>query len=73
MIVRRPPAERGEPHDRSPRLRAPFAGWSRRLRTVVAADLAGQPAATSTLEAFFAEVRWTEDVQAGGQRTLRRF
>ena len=45
--------------------------WMRRLLAIDPAEAAdGSP--VSTLEMFFAEVRWTEDVNSRGQRTLRR-
>ena len=45
--------------------------WARRLLELARTEPAtGSPA--STLELFFAEVRWTEDVDSHGRRTLRR-
>jgi hypothetical protein len=45
--------------------------WARRLLTSVRVQPVGQPS-ESTLETFFAGVRWSEDLQPGGRRTLRR-
>lgn len=45
--------------------------WARRLLELARSEPAtGLP--VSTLELFFAEVRWTEDVDSHGRRTLRR-
>jgi len=41
----------------------------RRLLTSTRTNAADEPSA-STLEAFFAEIRWNEDVHENGQRTL---
>ena len=45
--------------------------WTRRLLALARTGPAAGPPG-STLDLFFAEVRWTEDVDAHGQRTLRR-
>jgi hypothetical protein len=47
------------------------ARWARRLQTLVRTESATD-SHLSSLELFFAEIRWTEDVDAHGQRTLRR-
>ena len=45
--------------------------WARRLLELARTKPAtGSP--DSTLELFFAQVRWTEDVDSHGRRTLRR-
>jgi hypothetical protein len=45
--------------------------WARRLLTSVRIEPVGRPA-ESTLETFFAGVRWDEDRHPGGRTTLRR-
>jgi hypothetical protein len=62
---------RGEHHDRSSGVRGRLAGWTRRLPTLVPPQAVDEPAA-STLATFFAGVRWSEEVGAGGERILRR-
>jgi hypothetical protein len=44
--------------------------WARRLLTSVRIEPAGHPA-ESTLDTFFAGVRWSEDRRPGGHSTLR--
>ena len=44
--------------------------WIDRLLALPPSKRAANPP-VSTLEAFFAEIRWREDVQADGGRTLR--
>ena len=45
--------------------------WARRLLTSLRVQPTGLPS-ESTLETFFAGVRWSEELQPGGRRTLRR-
>jgi hypothetical protein len=45
--------------------------WARRMRALIRTEPATDTQ-LSTLELFFAEIRWTEDVDPHGQRTLRR-
>lgn len=45
--------------------------WARRLLELARTEPAGG-SPVSTLEMFFAEVQWTEDVDSRGRRTLRR-
>jgi len=45
--------------------------WTRRLLAAMRVDPAGDPS-ESTLEKFFAGVRWSEDHHADGLTTLRR-
>jgi hypothetical protein len=44
--------------------------WARRLLMSVRVEPSGEPS-ESTLETFFAGVRWSEDHQSGGRTTLR--
>jgi hypothetical protein len=46
-------------------------GWARRLLASIRVDPVGEPS-ESTLEAFFAGVRWGEDHHPGGLTTLTR-
>jgi len=45
--------------------------WARRLLALARTNPVGEPS-ESTLETFFAGVRWSEDLQPDGERTLRR-
>jgi hypothetical protein len=45
--------------------------WIDRLLAIPPTKRAADPPVVSTLEAFFAETRWLEDVRADGERTLR--
>jgi hypothetical protein len=48
-----------------------FSRWRRRLLGLAARTAPIENPARSTLEAFFAEIRWQEQVGREGERTLR--
>jgi|GEM_PF-4413662 len=60
----------GEHRDCSSGLRTRLAGWTRRLAAPVPPQVPSQPAA-STLETFFAGIRWSEDRLPDGRMALR--
>lgn len=44
--------------------------WAQRLLRIARVEPVSEPA-VSTLQTFFAGVRWSEDLQADGRATLR--